>query len=264
MPTHRTDDELHVLRIFEEILFGGLLRGNTPDEWRERCTTGDLADALTRRDGTRWAVPPYEDHCLARFDVVPDYIGRAVAYLRGVSGPRFDAALRSLESLGDVEVTGPHDHFGTWVTSDGKRIEVSPGPGWDSPDDLPFWVHVAIDGHRIHSMWGNPKRKGLGRGVRLTQQGRTIVRNSFAAAEPVPAEPGERAAPNAGSNDGWYPAGYYKNFNIFDDRLRQAALKGRIRKTKRNGTRNFYHIGDVRELWPHLIPRDNARGGDRD
>jgi hypothetical protein len=58
----------------------------------------------------------------------------------------------------------------------------------------------------------------------------------------------------ASTAEPYYPASYFK---IDDRRLRNAALAGRIRKRKAPGggpkSRNHYHAGDVKALWPHLV-----------
>lgn len=89
--------------------------------------------------------------------------------------------------------------------------------------------------------------------------------DNYVAAARLLAELATGPAPNAENGDGWYPASYYsKNFYISDDRLRQAALKKRIRKCKRNGNRNYYRIDDVRKLWPGMLPSGNPHGTNRD
>lgn len=102
---------------------------------------------------------------------------RAVADGAGVGSAQFDAALRSVESLGDIESVDDGDHAGLWYTRDGHCIEVVADDGF-IVEGPPQWIVVKLDGREVHTAGNIGRRRNCGRMLRLTAQGRQLARGA--------------------------------------------------------------------------------------
>lgn len=162
MPTHRTDEERRVLRVFDDVQYCGIVH---------RCSAELLSD---ERCVDPFGTACNSGHFAGPFDLVGETLMFAIARVANMDKANFARALRSLESLGDIERTNKEEVPGRWYTSDGHCIEIVHESESESGPNircLTLWTVGKIDGQEV--VW-LPRRSV--RRLQLTPQGRQLAR----------------------------------------------------------------------------------------
>lgn len=182
--------------------------------------------------------------------------GTAVVFRNGVPQAIIQAELCSRDGLrvSDDELGAMLDELTT------RNLF---GSQWLEHHEWPRVEYQRPDGHKISTRI-DPKC-GLrevvldGNCVAIEFDDRGQPKDSFACywitSEGLAVLDGRSNERNAVDEGGpFYPCGWFKEYGIADDKLRDAKRKGRVTTKSGPGNRNLYRVADVKALWPDKFP----------